>query len=169
MSESTLTKEDAIVVVERIFDAPVDLIWQMWTEPEHFHNWYGPQGLKIPLVEMDLRVGGQRLCCMETQTPNGNMQFWTYGEYLEIVPKERLVYTDIPSNEKPNLEVNDDSSTFTTVVTVLLEDLGGKTKVVVRHDGFPEDMKGARNGAQYGWTQSLEKMANYVATVGSHT
>jgi uncharacterized protein YndB with AHSA1/START domain len=163
MSDSTLTKD--AVVVERIFDAPVDIIWQMWTEPEHFRNWYGPKGLIIPIVEMDLRVGGQRLCCMETQTPDGTMEFWTYGEYLEIVPNERLVYTDIPSNEKPDLGNGEDNNSFTTVVTVLLENLGEQTKVVITHTGFPADVKGARQGAKGGWTQSLEKMANYVETV----
>ena len=57
MSNTTISKE--AVVIERIFDAPVDLIWQMWTNPEHFKNWYGPKGFTVPIAEMDVRVVAQ--------------------------------------------------------------------------------------------------------------
>ena len=56
MSDSAVTKD--AVVIERIFDVPVDLIWKMWTQPEHFKNWYGPNGMTIPVAEMDVRIGG---------------------------------------------------------------------------------------------------------------
>src|SRR5436309_325295 len=64
------------VVIERTFDAPVEHMWQMWTDPEHFKAWYGPEGASIPIAKMDVRVGGTRLVCMEVQTPNGPMQMW---------------------------------------------------------------------------------------------
>ena len=57
----------------------------MWTEPEHFRSWYGPDGATIPVAKMDVRVGGTRLVCMEMQTPNGAMQMWFTGEYREVV------------------------------------------------------------------------------------
>ena len=75
-----MTDQDS-VVIRRRFDAPVDLIWQMWTDPEHFKAWYGPDGAAIPVAKMDVRVGGTRLVCMEMQTPNGPMQMWFTGEY----------------------------------------------------------------------------------------
>jgi uncharacterized protein YndB with AHSA1/START domain len=86
------------VRIERSFDAPVDLIWQMWTDPEHFAAWYGPNGATIPVARMDVRVGGPRLVCMEMQTPNGPMQMWFTGEYREVVENERLVYTESMSD-----------------------------------------------------------------------
>src|ERR1700676_1276211 len=49
--------EDA-VVIERILDAPVDVVWQMWTIPELFKVWYGPDGATIPVAKMDVRLGG---------------------------------------------------------------------------------------------------------------
>ena len=91
------------VVIERSFDAPVDLIWQMWTDPEHFAAWYGPDGATIPVAKMDVRVGGTRLVCMEMQTPNGPMQMWFTGEYREVVENERLVYTESMSDEHGNV------------------------------------------------------------------
>jgi len=49
------------VVIERTLDAPVEMVWKLWTESEHFAAWYGPQGASIPTAEMDVRVGGTRL------------------------------------------------------------------------------------------------------------
>ena len=57
------------VMIERSFDAPVDLIWQMWTDPEHFAAWYGPDGATIPVAKMDVRVGGARLISMRRKAP----------------------------------------------------------------------------------------------------
>src|SRR5215470_2779941 len=87
------------VVIERIIDAPVPLVWQMWTDPEHFKAWYGPDGATIPVAKMDVRVGGARLVCMEVQTPNGPMRMWFTGEYCEVIENERLVYTESMSDE----------------------------------------------------------------------
>ena len=91
------------LVIERTLDAPTDLIWQMWTDPEHFASWYGPDGATIPVARMDVRVGGRRLLCMEVMTPRGAMQMWFAGEYLEVVENKRLVYTDAMSDESGNL------------------------------------------------------------------
>jgi uncharacterized protein YndB with AHSA1/START domain len=96
MSNPTISREDA-VVIERTFDAGVDLIWQMWTDPEHFKKWYGPKGFTVPVADMDLRVGGRCLICMAS--PDGSMKMWMMGEYTEIIPNERLVYTESPADE----------------------------------------------------------------------
>ena len=155
MNDSTIT-EDA-VVIERTFEAPIDLIWQMWTQPEHFKQWYGPKGFTVPVAEMDMRVGGKRLICMAS--PDGSMKMWTVGEYTEIVPTERLVYTESPADENGNVVSPasmgmPDGFPATTEVTVLLEDLGGRTKMVMTHAGVPAD-----SGAGGGWNQAFDKLA----------
>ena len=91
------------VVIERSFDAPVELVWQMWTAPEHFAAWYGPDGATVPVAQMDVRVGGTRLLRMDVQTPGGPRQMWFTGEYREVVENERLVYTESMSDEKSNI------------------------------------------------------------------
>jgi uncharacterized protein YndB with AHSA1/START domain len=154
--------QDAMVI-ERSFDAPVDLVWQMWTDPEHFKAWYGPAGATIPVAKMDVRVGGTRLLCMEIQSPDGSMQMWFAGEYREVVEKERLVYTDAISDEHGNLSSPADGGMteghpVTTVVQVELEDVGGRTKMVLTHIGIPADSPGAT-----GWTMALDKLAANVA------
>ena len=163
MNNST-EPEDA-VVIERIFDAPVEIIWQMWTQLEHFKKWYGPKGFSVPVAEMDLRVGGKRLVCMEMQKPDGGMQMWTTGEYTEILPNQRLVYTESPADEhgnvvSPSAMGMPDGYPTTTKVTVLLEDLGGRTKMVMTHAGVP-----AESGAGGGWEQAFDKLADHIETV----
>ncbi len=157
--------EDA-VVIERSFDAPVELVWQMWTDPEHFKAWYGPVGASIPVAQMDVRVGGKRLVCMEVRTPGGPMQMWFTGEYREVVENERLVYTESMSDEHGNvLSSSDlgmpDGHPTMTEVRVELEDVGGRTKLVVTHAGIPSDSPGAA-----GWEMALDKLGARVATYG---
>jgi len=161
MSDSTIN-EDA-VVIERTFEAAVDLIWQMWTDPEHFKKWYGPKGFTVPVADMDMRVGGKRLICMAS--PDGSMKMWTTGEYVEIVPNERLVYTESMADENGNVVSPSamgmpDGYPATTEVTVLLEDLGGHTKMVMTHAGVP-----ASSGAGGGWEQAFDKLAEHIETV----
>ena len=163
MSDSTISKD--AIVIERTFDAPVDLIWQMWTEPEHFKKWYGPKGFTVPVAHMDVRVGGKRLVCIEMQTPDGSMKMWFTGEYTEIVPNERLVYTDSMADENGNVVAPSamgmpDDHPATTVVTVLLEELDGRTKMVMTHAGVPADSGGAG-----GWAQAFDKLADHIETV----
>src|SRR5688572_9210890 len=127
MSHMTTSKEDAIVI-ERTFHAGIELIWQMWTDPEHFKRWYGPKGFSVPVADMDLRVGGKRLICMASA--DGRMKMWTVGAYKEIIPNERLVYTESPADEtgnvvSPSAMGMPDGYPTTTEVTVLLKDIGG--------------------------------------------
>lgn len=149
------------VVIERIFDASIELIWQMWIQPEHFKQWYGPQGFSVPVAEMDVRVGGNRLICMEMQTPDRTMKMWTTGEFTEIIPNQRLVYTESMSDENGNVVSMPGSEyPMTTEVTVVLEDLGGRTKMVMTHAGIP-----AGSGGNAGWEQAFDKLVNHLETV----
>jgi uncharacterized protein YndB with AHSA1/START domain len=161
MSENALGSAQA-VVIERIFDAPVEVIWQMWTDPEHFKEWYGPQGATIPVAKLDVRVGGTRLVCMEMAFPDGPMQMWFTGEYREVVENQRLVYTESTSDEQGNVASPSrtgaaEGHPLTTEVRVELEDIGGRTKQVLTHTGIPADSPGAA-----GWTMALDKLAARV-------
>ena len=150
------------VRIERSFDAPVDLIWQMWTDPEHFAAWYGPEGATIPVAKMDVRVGGTRLVCMEMQTPDGAMQMWFTGEYREVVENERLVYTESMSDENGNVRSASEMGMpeghpTTTEVRVELTDVGDRTRIVMTHAGIPSDSPGAA-----GWAMAFDKLTAHV-------
>jgi uncharacterized protein YndB with AHSA1/START domain len=158
------SSEDA-VVIERTLDAPVELIWQMWTDPEHFASWYGPDGASIPDARMDVRVGGTRLVSMLVQTPRGAMTMCFTGEYLEVVQNKRLVYTESMSDENGTVIAPTDlgmpeGHPTTTEVRVELDDLGGRTRMVMTHAGIPAGSPGAA-----GWTMALDKLAAHVTAL----
>lgn len=151
------------VRIERTLDAPVDVVWRLWTEPDQFAAWYGPTGASIPVSEIDLQVGGSRKLCMEMQTPNGPMQMWFIGEYREIIQNQRLVYTEALSDSEgnalpPSAMGMPDDHPMETEVRVVLEDVGGKTKMVMTHEGVPAESPG---GA--GWAMAIDKLEAHLA------
>lgn len=155
------------VGIERTFDAPVHVIWQMWTDPQHFKAWYGPDGASIPVAKMDVRIGGTRLVCMEVQTPNGLMHMWFTGEYREVVENERLVYTESMSDEHGNVRAPSDMGMpeghpAVTEVRVELNDVGGRTRMVMTHAGVPADSPGAT-----GWAMAFDKLAAHARSHGA--
>jgi uncharacterized protein YndB with AHSA1/START domain len=162
MAEQTKTPTEATereLVITRIFDAPRELVWRAWTEPEHFMRWWGPKIFTSPSCEMDLRVGGRYLWCM--QWPDGRRNYTT-GEFLEIVPPERLAYTDCFADADGNVVPASyyglpQDFPLEMRVTVTFEDLGGKTKMTLTHAGVPgaelSDM------TSQGWNESFDKLA----------
>ena len=121
------------LVFEKIFDAPRDLVWKVMTDPDRVTNWWGPEGYTTTVVEMDVRPGGRWRWINHT---TGGEDAAFKGEYLEVVPPERIVQTEI--FDVPGF---DDRAAINTLT---LEDLGGKTKLVARST-FPsvEDLEGA--------------------------
>ena len=161
MMTDNSSAQDA-VLIERSFDAPVDLIWQMWTDPAHFAVWFGPTGATVAVTRMDVRVGGTRLVSMKVQTPGGPMQMWFTGEYLEVVENQRLVYTESMADENgkvlsPSQMGMPDGHPTVTEVRVELEEIGGRTKMVMTHVGIPAGSPGAA-----GWTMAIDKLAARV-------
>ncbi len=153
------------VVLERTLDAPQSLVWKMWTEPKHFKAWYGPQGAKIPVANMDVKVGGQRHVCMEMETPGGPMKMWFVGEFRTVDATSKLSYTESMSDEDGNVIAPSsmgmpEGHPETTEVIVTLEDLGDKTKMVMTHVGIPAGSPG-----EGGWNMALDKLSAYVKTV----
>ena len=151
------------VVIERSFDAPVELIWQMWTDPDHFAAWYGPDGASIPVAEMDIRAGGARRVCMQVETPKGPMQMWFAGEYREVSENQRLVYTESICDEHGTVLAPagagvPEGHPTTTEVHVDFHDIDGRTRIVMTHVGVPGDSPGAA-----GWVMALDKLAFHAA------
>ena len=149
--------EEIQVEVSRTFEAPLELLWKAWTEPEHFMKWYGPKGFTAPTCEIDLREGGRHLWSM--LSPDG-VQMYSTGTYKEVVPMERLVYTDSYSDAEGNVMSPAKMGMPATMdVTVTFEHASGKTKVTVSHVHYGA---GAEH-AGMGWEQAFEKLASLLA------
>ena len=151
------------VVIEREFKAPIDFIWKLWTDPEHFKAWYGPQGATIPVANFDVRVGGNRFVGMEMVTPNGPMRMWFTGEHRVVTKPEQLVYTESISDEQGNVQTPvsmgmPEGHPTTTEVRVELTDRDACTVMMLTHVGIPADSPGAM-----GWNMAFDKLAAYLA------
>ena len=147
------------VLITRILDAPRELVWEAWTDPQHFKSWWGPKDYTCPFCEMDLRVGGKYLNCM--RSPEGQ-EYWSTGVYREIIPMERIVFTDCFADEQGNVipatryGLSPDFP-LEMLVSVTFEDQAGKTKMTLEHIGLPAGSEG--EAAQQGWSESFDKLA----------
>jgi uncharacterized protein YndB with AHSA1/START domain len=152
-------RPDRDLVITRVFDAPRELVWKAWTDPEQMKRWWGPKDFTAPSCTIDLRVGGRYLLCM--RSPEGQ-DFWTTGVYREIAAPERLVYTDSFADAEGNVVPAShygmgDDFPLEMLVSVTLAELDGRTTMTVTHSGFTAS--GMRDGAGVGWNESFDKLA----------
>ncbi len=156
------TQQTQELVIERVVDAPLERVWEAWTDPEQMKKWWGPKEFTAPTVEIDLKEGGKYLNCM--RSPDGQ-DFWSTGVYREIVPMEKLVLTDSFADERgnvgPGAHYGMADVPLETEVTVTFEDQDGKTKLTLRHAGMPVGEHGSQ--AEGGWNESLDKLAASLA------
>ncbi len=164
MMTETTGHETERMVLTRIFDAPRELVWKAWTDPEYVKQWWGPQGFTTPVCKMDFRVGGKFVYCM--RAPDGQ-EFWNGGEYHEIVWHEKIVSSMYFADPEGNRvepahygvehEVIEDAKDVT-----LFEDLGdGRTKLTFTGN---ETMQSAiESGQLEGLKQILDKLAAMLA------
>ncbi|MBP1929943.1 uncharacterized protein YndB with AHSA1/START domain [Methanolinea mesophila] len=173
MAQSPPAKEksrDKDLTITRIFNAPRDLVWMVWTEPEFVMRWWGPEGFTSPVARIDFRVGGKYLYCMRSPECE---DFWSTGEYREIVPLERIVATDSFSDEMGNiLPAAHYGMTGIwpkeLLVTVTLEEHdGGKTKFTLVHTGIPPG--DSVESARAGWNGSFDKLDRLLDEAVSRT
>jgi uncharacterized protein YndB with AHSA1/START domain len=156
--QSTTSVEGRDLILTRDFDASPDKLFRAWTEPALITQWFTPAPWTTPYAESDLRPGGESTVKM--LGPNGE-EFTHRGVYLEIVPNQRLVFTNaytagwVPSEVSPRM---------TFVLT--FDDLGGgRTRYTakVRHWSIEDREAHEKMGFHQGWPIATEQLAALVA------
>ena len=143
--------------ITRIFDAPRKLVWKAWTDPQIVMQWWGPTGFTSPACKIDFRVGGEYLYCM--RSPDGH-EYWTGGEFTEIVEPERITSALFYANEHGRIPPKDPNDVAVRDV-VTFEDLGNdRTRMVFRRDYWDE-------GEDVGCMQIFDKLAALVAELAN--
>ncbi|GGA75077.1 activator of HSP90 ATPase [Pseudoclavibacter endophyticus] len=146
----TTETETPEFTITRTFDAPRDLVWQAWTDEAEMAQWLHPFGVSTDGVSQDLAVGGRYRYTM-TNTETGET-FPTGGEYLEIEPKTRLVFTwgdpDAPAADAP-------------VITLTFTELGAQTELVFHLSGI--DGKPGDGWVYDGWDEALTNFGRHLA------
>ena len=144
------------LVISRTFAAPRELVFKAWSSAEHMKRWFSPEGCTVPEAEIDFRPGGMLAVCMHL--PDGQ-DFWTRGNYIEVSPPDRLVFT-------AGVVVGG-SKKFTVHTTVTFEAEGGGTRLTVRqiYDIHDEAYLSAVEGSSEGWRSTLDKLEREVARI----
>lgn len=156
MAEGGAASEAAIT---RVLDAPRELVWKEWTEPERMAAWWGPGRFTVPFCEIDPRPGGVFLRCM--RSPEGR-DLWVTGVFREVVEPERLVFTDSFADAEGNVVPAERYGLGPgwppeRLITVTFEEEGDATRVTLRHTGIPSgaDLDLTRRG----WSDGLQSLA----------
>ena len=166
---NTATKSTDFVI-SRVFDAPRELVWKAFTDPEHMKEWWGPTGSVVVASKMDFRVGGTYLGAM--RDPAGNVM-WGKFVYREIVRPERLVWEHSFSDENGGLTRHPLAPTWPLklLTTVTFDEpRKGQTEITLRWsllDATEEERNtfaGAHDSMRGGWGGSFDQLAAHLAT-----
>jgi uncharacterized protein YndB with AHSA1/START domain len=148
-------KSDREVVVTRTFDAPARIVFEAWTKPELFEEWWVPRsmGMTLRSCELDVRTGGKYRLVFGDDPANPVAFF---GKYLEVVPNQRIVWT------------NEESGADGSVTTVTFEEKNGKTTLVMS-ELYPtkEALDAAGTGAQEAMNETFGQLDELLASLAA--
>jgi uncharacterized protein YndB with AHSA1/START domain len=140
-------KVDSILILKRVFDAPVETVWRAWTTQSELAKWYvAGWDHVVHFAEADVRVGGTYRIGF---APPGKTPYLESGRYTEVTPMKRLAFEETVTFEKEHIHTNQTAVDF--------RDLGGRTEVTITTSGFE-----SWNSAG-GWVPALEKLATHLA------
>jgi len=146
------TRGDREIIMERVFDAPRELVWEAMTKPELVKRWYGPHGFHLVVCEIDFRVGGKWRYVL--RTPDGR-DMGQYGEFREIVKLERMVMTE-GFDDFPGVAVD----------TVVFTEQAGKTKLTLTAEAPSKEARDAMiaSGMEHGAAETYDRLNEMLTT-----
>ena len=146
---------EGTVTIRRTFDAPRALVWRAWTDQTMMAQWFGPRTFTTPVCELDVRVGGALRIVM--RGPDGS-EYPMKGVFTEVVPEQRLVFTNIPLDQNGNHLMEGETR-------VTFADAGGKTELVMTSHmvGCVPVAKQMLAGMEMGWAQTIDKLGEALA------
>jgi uncharacterized protein YndB with AHSA1/START domain len=160
---SEITKN---VEITRVFNAPLDIVWKLWTESEMVKQWWGPTGFTCPVAEMHVAEGNTSLVCMRAPQEFGGMDMFNTWTYTKVVPGERLEYT-LRFTDKDGIAFSPAAMGMPAGVpeevphVISFAEADGSTTVTVVEKGYTTDE--AVNISRPGMEQCLDKMEAIIA------
>jgi uncharacterized protein YndB with AHSA1/START domain len=157
-------------VINRLFDAPRQLLFAAWTEEEHLKNWFAPNGFEIPVCTLNLAPGGAFHYCM--RAPNG-VEMWGKWVFEEIVPLERIVLVNSFSNKHGNLTRHPYVPGWPLELLTTTTFGGEGNKTLLKLAWLPihatakekQTFESMRSAMSQGWNGTLNQLAEYLATL----
>jgi len=140
-----------VLSLARVFDAPPELVFRLWSDPKLAQQWWRPDGYTTPFFEMDFRVGGAYRYAIRKDGQDG----WAHGIYQEISAPSRLVFSF-------QWDSGDAAHDALTLVTVTFQAQAGKTLLTFRQEPFASVER--RDGHAIGWGQVLDRLALHITS-----
>jgi uncharacterized protein YndB with AHSA1/START domain len=158
-----IAEDTRTIRIERRFDAPRELVFDAWTQPEYLLQWYAPRGCTLTLVQLDARPGGRFHFCIHNPSFG---DCWCVGVYQEIVRPERIVYTLATADRagkqiEPVQAGHDPRWPRETLVTVSFAEVRGSTRLTLEQNVLESLAK--HTGAHPSWLQMLDRLGEVVA------
>lgn len=155
-------------IAERVFAAPRELVFRVWTEKEHLQQWWGPKGVTVLSIENDLRPGG--IMHYGLQSPDG-MKYFGRWVYREVTPPERLVFVTSFSDEQRGITRHPLAPDWPSELlsTITFDEVGNDTRVTIEWkpiNATEEERKAFRNGfasMEQGWGGTLDQLGEYLS------
>jgi uncharacterized protein YndB with AHSA1/START domain len=161
--------EQIDLVLERTLNAPRDLVWKAWTDPEHLKRWFAPKPYEISEMELDLRPGG--IFRLRMVGPDGfDTGHGNPGCVLEVVEGEKLVWTSALSPEYRPAEMGEGCESFPMTAVITFADAGdGKTfyRAVALHRNAADRETHEKMGFQEGWGKCADQLEELAAGLGA--
>ncbi|HEU5005164.1 MAG TPA: SRPBCC domain-containing protein [Candidatus Saccharimonadales bacterium] len=151
------------VVFERTYDAPVEKVWQAWTNPEELKKWWGPNNVTIPECEIELEVGGRFYIVMEADESMGEYAGTRWpmeAKFTVVEPNSKLVYA-----AKAYTEGDKEATLIDQIQELSFNEENGKTKMTLKVTVKSVGPKAgaAIEGMKYGFAQQFDKLEKYLA------
>jgi uncharacterized protein YndB with AHSA1/START domain len=158
------------LVIEQLFDAPRDLVWQAWTEPERLMQWWGPKDYTMNVSGLDLRPGG--LLHYGMRSPDGH-EIWGRFAYIDVVAPEKLVFTNSFSDEAGGITRNPMNKSWPMEILNIytFTEKGQKTLLTMKgkpHHATAEEQKTFdenRGNVKKGFAETFEQLDIYLAGI----
>jgi uncharacterized protein YndB with AHSA1/START domain len=162
--------KEPIFTASRILDAPRDLVWATWTNPQHLMHWWGPKEFTVAKCEIDPRPGG--FFHYALKSPDGKI-VWGKWTFREILPPEEMVVVVAFSEEKGGVTRHPWSPSWPlqTLSIMTLENMGGKTKLTIQWSPLNpteeerQTFAGGMDSMKQGWGGTMDQLADYLAKV----
>lgn len=156
MASSASSSAHAILTLRRVFNVSIERAFEAWTKAEVLASWFGPVGFAVTTSEINLRRGGEYLIVI--QSPEG-VVIKHFGEYVEVTPPERLVFTWLLENQACSGGKNQCAE---TLVSIDFRRVGESTEIRLVHEQLPS--KEARDGHAFGWSSTFDSFEFFVKT-----
>jgi len=156
------------VLITHLFNAPQEIVFKAWTDPEHLTKWYAPEGCTIEFKSIEAKEGGEFHFCIHDPV-HGDC--WIKGIYHQVVMPEKLVFSMLLSNEKGELVSahtagKSDDWPEAIITTVTFTPIGAQTKLTLHQTVAEEEAK--KTGAYQSWFSMFARLENQLSEVSNY-